>query len=118
MLDFKQQQNLITFEPRIIMGVTRFKDSIDGNEIDTCNVFIATPFNTESELSTTSNALGFGVAKVKFGTSANFHRFAGMSFPTTVNVAFKTVTTGSGKSQTVMVDFKHLDSSPVKQQKE
>lgn len=105
MLNFKQQQEQIIYQPRIVMGVTKFKDTIDGNEIDTTNVFIATPFNSEQ-----GNAAGFGIAKVKFGSSANFNRLAFMEFPITLNIAFKTVTTGSGKSQTVMIDFKPIDT--------
>lgn len=110
MLNFKQQQEHITYEQRIVMGVTKFKDKIDDNEIDTTNVFFATPFNQE-----TGSALGFGVAKVKFGSSQNFHRFAGLEFPVTLDVAFKTVTTASGKSQTVMIDFRVPQVKPVKE---
>lgn len=101
MLDFKSQQTQLTYEERIVMGVTKFNDVIDGNQVDTTNVFFAVPFNAE-----TGNAMGFGTAKVKFGTSQNFALFRGLEFPITLQVAFKSVTTGSGKQQTIMVDFR------------
>lgn len=112
MLNFKQQQEQVSYEQRIIMGVTKFNEKIDGVLVDTTNVFIAMPFNYE-----TGSAMGFGVSKVKFGTHQNYHRFVGVDFPCTADVAFKTVTNSSGKQQVVMVDFRlsQPQQKPVKE---
>ena len=37
-----------------ILGVKRFKGTIDGNNIDQCKVLVATPFDTSN-----GNSLGF-----------------------------------------------------------
>ena len=42
------QLNQQQYETAIIMGVTKFKGEIEGNQIDTCTIFRATPFNVES----------------------------------------------------------------------
>ncbi len=93
-----------TYERAIVMGVTKFKGNIDGNDIDTCTVMIATKLNDE-----TGNAIGLGLAKTKFGTADNFHRFSGLTFPCEVEIAFSKVTNGSGKSSMIMKDFKLLN---------
>ena len=38
------QLNQQQYETAIIMGVTKFKGEIEGNQIDTCTIFRATPF--------------------------------------------------------------------------
>lgn len=100
MLDFQKQQNQVIFEERIVMGAVPFKDVIEGKEIDTCNVFIVAPFDSSH------GAIGFGTAKVPFGKSDNVHRFNGIQLPTTLELAFKEVTSGSGKSRKVLMDFR------------
>lgn len=100
MLNFKAQQEQVSFEKVIVMGVVPFKDKIEGKEVDVCNVFIASPFDNSR------GALGFGVAKVKFGTSMNVHRFSGVELPATVEVAFKNTTSGSGKPQRIIHDIR------------
>jgi len=62
MLNFKEQANQLNYEKVIVMGVVPFKNVIDGNQIDVCNVFIVAPFD-ESK-----GAIGFGVAKVNVNT--------------------------------------------------
>lgn len=101
MLDFSSQKKQLTYEERIVLGVTKFNDVIDGKQVDTTTVYFATPFNEE-----TGNAMGFGAAKVKFGTSQNYALFRGLDFPVALQIAFKTVTSSSGKPQTIMVDFR------------
>lgn len=107
MLDFKKQQNQVIFEERIVMGVTPFKDVIEGKEIDTCNVFIVAPFDSSR------GAIGFGTAKVPFGKSDNVHRFSGIQLPATLELAFQEITSGSGKSKKVLVDFRIPQSQPT-----
>lgn len=89
------------YETAIIMGVTKFNDAIEGKMLDTCTVFIATKFNEEN-----GNSKGFGVAKVRFGTSVNFSRFDGVSLPTEAQVLFERVTNGSGKQTSILKDIK------------
>lgn len=110
MLNFKQQRETLRYEPKIVMGVTRFKGDIDNNHIDSCTVLIAAPLNAE-----TGNAQGFGIAKVSFGDSSNFNRFLGIEFPCNLEIAFQTVTSSSGKSKDVMKDFRV--PSPVRGEK-
>lgn len=93
--------NQVKYEQAIIMGVTKFQGDIDGQKIDTCTVFVATKFNDE-----TGNAAGFGVAKVKFGSSINFGRFANVQFPTGAEVLFERVTNGAGKQTSILKDVK------------
>ena len=99
-MDFSKLQQPL-FERAIIMGVTRFKGEIDGSEIDSCTVFRAAPFNDAS-----GNAMGLGLAKVRFGSSSNFDRFTGMTFPCELEIEFARVTNGSGKEILVMKDFR------------
>lgn len=101
MFDFESQRNQLVYQERIVTGVTKFDGEIDGVRIDSTTLFTIAPFNEEA-----GNALGFGIAKVKFGTSQNFNLFRGLNFPLTMQLAFKTVTGSSGKSQTVLVDFR------------
>ncbi|WP_066568893.1 hypothetical protein [Snodgrassella sp. CFCC 13594] len=89
------------YERAIIMGVTKFQGEIEGSKIDTCTVFIATKFNDE-----TGNATGFGVAKIKFGSSINFGRFNGVQFPTNADVLFERTTNGAGKQTSILKDVK------------
>lgn len=89
------------YERAIIMGVTRFKGEIEGAQIDSCTVFRAAPFNDA-----TGNALGLGLAKVRFGDSANFERFAGMKFPCELEIQLARVTNSSGKETVIMKDFR------------
>ncbi|MDO4694174.1 MAG: hypothetical protein Q4A62_06055 [Eikenella sp.] len=89
------------FERAIIMGVTKFKGEIEGNTIDSCTVFKAAPFNDA-----TGNALGLGLAKVRFGDSSNFDRFKGLSFPCELEIQLARVTNGSGKETVVIKDFR------------
>ena len=96
MLNF-QEQRQIEYVKKIVMGVTRFKGTIDGNEIDNCNVLIAAPLNDSA-----GNAQGFGIAKVAFGDSSNFERFNGLNFPCDMEVAFQTVTNASGKQKEIL----------------
>ena len=55
MLNFDQQREKLNYETRIVMGITKFKGIIDGNEIDSCSVLIAAPLDES-----TGNAKGFG----------------------------------------------------------
>ena len=64
--------NDVQFTKRIVMGVTKFRDEIDGELVDTCNVLVAAPLDVDS-----GNAMGFGTAKIRFGESVNYQRFAG-----------------------------------------
>ena len=100
MLNFKEQANQLNYEKVIVMGVVPFKNVIDGNQIDVCNVFIVAPFD-ESK-----GAIGFGVAKVKFGESLNAMRFRGIAFPANIEVAFQQTTNSSGKAQRIIKDIR------------
>lgn len=97
MLNFKEQAEQVFFQKRIVMGVTKFKDVIDGKEIDSCSVLIAVPLNEQG-----GNAMGFGFAKVSYGNSLNFHEFSKVQFPCEMELAFQTVTSSSGKSKEVL----------------
>lgn len=111
MLNFSEQ-NKLSYETKIVMGVTKFKGEIDGNTIDVCTVLIAAALNTE-----TGNGVGFGIAKVPFGDHTNFNQFAAMEFPCTLEIAFQTVTGSSGKSKTIMKGFRRPQSIPVRAEK-
>lgn len=74
MVNFAAQSQLV-YERRIIMGLTKFKGTIEGTAMDTCNVLIALPLND-----TSGNGVGFGVAKVPFGTSNNYDRYSRLEF--------------------------------------
>lgn len=89
------------YERAIIMGVTKFSGEIEGQKIDSCTVFLATPFNTEQ-----GNAVGLGVSKVRFGGSANFARFSALSFPLQAEVLFEKVVNGSGKQTSILKDVR------------
>lgn len=106
MLNFKEQAEQLHYEKRIVMGAVPFKDTIDGKQIDVCNVFIAAPFDRER------GAIGFGTAKVGFGASQNIHRFEGVELPCLMEVAFHTITSGSGKSKTVIKDVRPVRTAP------
>lgn len=97
MLNFKEHAEQIFFQKKIVMGVTKFKGEIDGNELDSCTVLVATPLNEQ-----TGNAKGFGIAKVAYGSSLNFHDFAKFEFPCELELAFQTVTSASGKSKEIL----------------
>lgn len=97
MLNFKEQAEQVFFHKKIVLGVTKFKGEIDGNELDSCTVLVATPLNEQ-----TGNARGFGIAKVAYGTSMNFHDFAKFEFPCELELAFQTVTSASGKSKEIL----------------
>ena len=107
MLNF-QEQRQIEYVKKIVMGVTRFKGTIDGNEIDNCNVLIAAPLNDSA-----GNAQGFGIARVAFGDSSNFERFNGLNFPCDMEVAFQTVTNASGKQKEILKDVRVLKPTPA-----
>lgn len=101
-LNFNAQAEL-TYQRKIVMGVTKFKGVIDGNNIDTCNVLIAAPL---SDLS--GNGKGFGIAKISFGVSDNFNKFVAVQFPCEMDLAFQTVTNPSGKQKEVLKDIRIL----------
>ena len=94
MLNFQEQRQM-EYVKKIVMGVTRFKGTIDGNEIDNCNVLIAAPLNDSA-----GNAQGFGIAKVAFG-------------PCDMEVAFQTVTNASGKQKEILKDVRVLKPTPA-----
>lgn len=100
MLNFEQQRTQVAYETRIVMGAIPFKDMIDGKEVDVCNVFIAAPFDPSR------GAIGFGAIKVGFGKSVNIHRFNGISLPTTLEIAFQEVASGSGRTKRVILDVR------------
>lgn len=82
-----------------ILGVKKFKGTIEGNDIDQCKVIVATPLDESS-----GNALGLSVSEYKFGSSINFERFRGVSFPVKSDLMLEMTT--NGKSQRVNVlDF-------------
>ncbi|MDO4433727.1 MAG: hypothetical protein Q4B82_04020 [Alysiella sp.] len=100
MLDFKSQAQLV-YEERIIMGITRYKGEVEGNKIDSCSVLVAMPLDISK-----GNALGFSVVKIPYGDSSNFDKFQRIEFPATMQCAFQSVATGSGKEKTILRDMK------------
>lgn len=104
-LNFNAQIEL-TYQRKIVMGVTKFKGEIEGNVIDSCSVLIAAPLSDAS-----GNAKGFGVAKVPFGQSDNFNRFAGAQFPCEMDLAFQTETNASGRQREVLKDIKFISGA-------
>lgn len=101
-LNFNSQNELV-YQRKIVMGVTRFNDVIDGKQIDTCSVLIAAPLSDAS-----GNGKGFGVAKISFGNSANYNKFANVNFPCEMDLAFQTETNASGKQKEVLKDVRIL----------
>lgn len=93
--------NDVQYTKRIVMGVTKFRDEIDGELVDTCNVLVAAPLDVDS-----GNAMGFGTAKIRFGESVNYQRFAGLDFPCELELAFVRVTNAGGRSKDVLKDFR------------
>lgn len=110
MVNFKEQVEQIFFQKKIVMGVTKFKGDIDGNQLDSCTVLVATPLNEQS-----GNAKGFGIAKVSYGTSLNFHDFAKFEFPCELELAFQTVTNASGKSKEILRAVRPVQVQRVKE---
>lgn len=95
------QLNQQQYETAIIMGVTKFKGEIEGNQIDTCTIFRATPFNAES-----GNAVGVGLAKLRFGDSSNFEMFKNLKFPMEMELLIGRTTNSSGKETAVVKDVR------------
>lgn len=93
--------NQVQYVKRIVFGVTKYKGKVDDNEIDTCNILIAMPLDVDS-----GNALGIGVAKVRYGDSTNFDKFKGLTFPCELEVAFTKMTNAGGKSKEVLKDVR------------
>lgn len=85
-----------------ILGVKRFKGTIDGNNIDQCKVLVATPLDTSN-----GNSLGFTISEYRFGLSDQFNLFTGLSFPFKADLKIELTT--SGKTQRLnLLDFKSL----------
>lgn len=101
-LNFNAQAEL-TYQRKIVMGVTRFKGEIDGNHIDSCSVLIAAPLSDNA-----GNGIGFGVAKISYGDSLNFNKFQHLTFPCEMELAFVQQTNASGKSREVLKDVRML----------
>ncbi|WII92502.1 hypothetical protein QEO94_07580 [Kingella negevensis] len=97
MLDFKLQKQELTFKSRIVMGVTKFQGEVEGNVIDNCTVLVAANLNEES-----GNAMGFGIARVNFGTSVRFDEFRNLEFPCVLELAFATVTNSKGQTKDIL----------------
>ena len=96
-----EKLNQQQYEVAIIMGVTKFKGEIEGNQIDTCTMFRATPFNVES-----GNAVGVGLAKLRFGDSSNFEKFKNLKFPMEMELLIGRTTNSSGKETAVVKDVR------------
>lgn len=105
MFNFKEQAELV-FQKKIVMGVTKFKGEIDGNEIDSCTVLIATPLNDS-----TGNAKGFGVGKLQYGTSEDYRDFDKFEFPCELEMAFQTVTNSQGKTKQILRAIRPVQAS-------
>lgn len=103
MLNFDQQREKLNYETRIVMGITKFKGTIDGSEIDSCSVLIAAPLDE-----TTGNAKGFGVSKVSYGKSENYEPFRNLNFPCEMECAFVQTTNASGRSKETLKDIRPL----------
>ena len=96
-----EQLNKQDYETAIIMGVTKFKGEIEGSHVDTCTVFKATPFNAES-----GNAVGIGLAKLRFVDSSNFEMFKNLKFPMEMELLIGRTTNSSGKETAVVKDVR------------
>ena len=95
------QLNQQQYETAIIMGVTKFKGEIEGSNVDTWTVFKATPFKAES-----GNAVGIGLAKLRFGDSSNFEMFKNLKFPMEMELLIGRTTNSSGKETAVVKDVR------------
>lgn len=100
-LNFNSKPELV-YQRKIVMGVSRYKGKIENNEIDTCSVLIAVPLADNGG----GNAKGFGVSKISYGSSTNFLKFADLTFPCELELAFTTTTSSSGKSKDVLQDVR------------
>lgn len=103
-LNFNQTPEL-QYQKRIVMGVTKFKGEIQGSNIDMCKVLVAAP------LPDNGDAKGFGVSKISFGDSANFTRFAGLTFPCELELAFVNETNSSGQEKIILKDVRVIAAS-------
>ena len=99
-------QNQTMTYPATLLGAKKFKGDIDGNHIDSCSLLVATPLPSQS-----GNSVGFTAATMKFGSSQNFERVAGLSYPVEVNLTVEMTSTGKGMVPVVM-DFQLKNVPP------
>jgi hypothetical protein len=76
-----------------LLGVTRFKDTIDGRSYDTTKLLVVLPFDPNNQ-----DRAGFDTVSYNYGTSANFEKFKGRQYPIEVMLTKSEVATTRGAS--------------------
>ncbi|CWM89441.1 phage associated protein [Neisseria meningitidis] len=89
---FNQTQT-VTY-PATFLGAKKFKGEIDGSNIDTCSVLVATPLPAQSGTA----------AQMKFGDSKNFSKLENLKYPCEVMVTVEMTSTGKGMVPS-LIDF-------------
>lgn len=72
-----------------VMGAKFFNDTVDGQKYDNTKVFIQTPMNEQ-----TGTAVGFAAAEYQWGTSDNYAKIKGLSYPFEADCVIEMVTNG------------------------
>lgn len=96
-------QNQTVTYPATLLGAKKFKGEIDGSNIDSCSVFVASPLPMQS-----GNAVGFTAAQMKFGDSSNFARLENLKYPCEVILTVEMTSTGKGMIPT-LIDFQLVE---------
>ena len=90
-----------------VTGIKWFKSNIDGQEIDSCTIFV------ESRLKG-DNAKGYASQSFKWGKSENAKRLAHLEFPIVAEVIVENETDGRGGLSQVVVDVRPVSRAGVK----
>ena len=84
-----ETSQVITY-PATLLGAKKFKGEIDGNNIDSCTVLVASPMPDNG------NTVGFTVASMKYGESINFDKLKNVKFPCAADITVSMESTGKG----------------------
>ena len=72
-----------------VTGIKRSKGEMDGVKFDSTKIYVDTDLDDRS-----GNALGQATTEYAIGTSDEFEKFKGLTFPFTADATFNQVTTG------------------------
>ena len=73
----------------VILGVSRFNDSVEGNHYDFTKVRVMMPVPEGAD-----NQLGFDVTVIPYGDHKNFEKFENMTFPAKVMLDLRATSKG------------------------
>lgn len=89
-----------------ILGAKRSKGVLDnGVPYDSTKLYIQTP------MAESADQIGYAAAEYAWGTSENFYRLQGLSFPLTAQVIVEAIT--NGKTTKLAVTHVELPKAPV-----